>query len=496
MSSNPLLQPLVPEQASLLEVVATVYEERRHWPTWQYVETQMRRQETDATAVLQTLPRVGSTHGIYGLSYGLTWPTLTTHALQPGDLVGLTIAGLHRAGADDAVTTFLAVLDLAIQEFEDFEPQPDEASAVELTSAAVKAHLSAIGLASSVTEVDIYQVMEREPAFWGGSRGVSPDGSWRWEITREIRQYIGSVAVNEYVDTVRLLADRSATEVARFIPPYDAASLGADVEDGSDQARAGVADASTLDPQVPLLGSGIDAELWDHVRPLVAESRWEQVAREAAAFVETRTRTWTGSNAQALDLMSHVLRPEKVTDKQQTVSQSEAEGWYLMARGFFQAIRNHVMHNEIGVEREFQFGLGALGVASLLIGRIRQELAARAPQSRAKSIPERLVQGGAFAEGDSLQITVPAGVAEDRGAIQNWLDEDQLRSKVYWRPDSREPVRWAVDDAAYNLTRLIRHIVELATGAPARTQVWGPNWYRDHTGRPLHKIAETLPDTS
>jgi hypothetical protein len=177
-------------------------------------------------------------------------------------------------------------------------------------------------------------------------------------------------------------------------------------------------------------------------------------------------------------------------DKGQAASHGEAEGWHLMARGFSQAIRNHVMHNEIGVEREFQFGLGALGAASLLVGRIRDVLAERAPKPRSKSIPERLVELQVFTEGESLRIVVPAGVAEDRDAIQCWLDADPRRSDVRWRPDSREPVIWMVDGAAYNLTRLIRHVIELATGAAPRTQVWGPNWYRDDSGRPLHKVTE------
>jgi hypothetical protein len=47
-----------------------------------------------------------------------------------------------------------------------------------------------------------------------------------------------------------------------------------------------------------------------------------------------------------------------------------------------------------------------------------------------------------------------------------------------------------VDGAAYNLTRLIRHVIELATETTPRTQVWGPNWYRDDKDRPLHKITE------
>ena len=488
MSANSLLQPLRPEHVRLIHVVASVYGERHVWPTWQYVQAQMDRDGLDAAAILPTLPWVGSTHGIYGLRYGLLWPTSPTHIFQHSDIVGLTIAGLHRAGADDVVTLFMKVLDLARREFEDFEPQPDEVSTLEVTSADVASHLEAIGVASPLSGTAIYQLLEREPAFWGGSRGVSPDGTWRWEITRDIRRFSSVATIEDYVEIITALAERSAREVAQVLPAGYGVEVGLDTVNDAAAAALVSGDHPSLNPQVPLLGHGIDAELWEHVRPLVEASRWEQVAREAAAFVETRTKTWTGSDATALDLMTSVLKP--ASGSTHSASQGEAEGWHLLARGFFQAIRNHVMHNEVGVEREFQFGLGALGTASLLIGRIRAVLAERTPKPRSKSIPERLLENGVFAEGESLRIVVPAGVGEDRDVIQRWLDADPRRSDARWRADSREPVVWMVDGRAYNLTRLIRHIIRLATDAAPRTQVWGPNWYRDNSGRPLHKIAE------
>lgn len=122
------------------------------------------------------------------------------------------------------------------------------------------------------------------------------------------------------------------------------------------------------------------------------------------------------------------------------------------------------------------------------------QAAARAARTRRASIPERLVAQHIFADGQPLQIVVPAGTAEDRDRIDAWLSEDDQRRAVHWRQDPREPVVWAVDNQAYNLTTLIRHIIEVATGQPARTQTWGPNWYRDSNDRLLHKIADELPD--
>lgn len=118
--------------------------------------------------------------------------------------------------------------------------------------------------------------------------------------------------------------------------------------------------------------------------------------------------------------------------------------------------------------------------------------AARAAAARRASIPDRLVAAGTFADGDELRIVVPVGVEEDRKAIATWLSEDRNRAVVRWRQDPRTPVEWAADGEAWNLTTLIRHIVEEATGSPPRTNVWGPNWYQTLEGEVLHKVADRL----
>lgn len=119
---------------------------------------------------------------------------------------------------------------------------------------------------------------------------------------------------------------------------------------------------------------------------------------------------------------------------------------------------------------------------------------ARAAASRRASIPERLVAAAVISEGDPLQVVVPAGVQEDRETISAWLDAERDRSMVRWRQDARTPVTWEADGRAYNLTTLVKRIIELATGDDPQTQPWGPNWYRTQDGTVLHKLAEELPD--
>lgn len=120
--------------------------------------------------------------------------------------------------------------------------------------------------------------------------------------------------------------------------------------------------------------------------------------------------------------------------------------------------------------------------------------AARAAAARRASVSDRLVEAGVFAEGDELRLVVPSGVQEDRVAISAWLAEQPPRAVVRWRQDARAPVEWAIDARPWNLTSLVRHMIEQATGAPARTQVWGPNWFQTTDGVVLHKLAEPLAD--
>lgn len=118
--------------------------------------------------------------------------------------------------------------------------------------------------------------------------------------------------------------------------------------------------------------------------------------------------------------------------------------------------------------------------------------ATRAAAERQASIPDRLVRAGVFADGSKLRIVVPEGLREDHDAIAAWLAADAQRAIVYWRQDSRKPVRWAVDQQVWNLTGLIRHVIEEATGESPPAQIWSPRWFRTPAGEVLHKIAERL----
>lgn len=386
VDSNPLLAPLNTEQHEVIRLLEATFRQQRTWPPWQFVEEVMDRSGIDALAATKSMPQLGRKHGIYGLTYGLIW----THGMaggatfQPGDLIGLTMAGLHRADASDLVRLFLRVLNLACRKLATFSPDPQKVVTTELTSSDVLSELTGPdGESVPLASPEIYELLQHEPAMWTGGRGINPDGEWRWELSRSIRPYCQARTMNEYVEAVARAAEESAVQIAQLVPllvqppyPTDDEGLGTGV--GIPTASSVVGHEAFFAPRIPLLGSGIDADLWEYVRPLVEAGRWEQVAREAAAFVETRTRDWTGSRREILDLIHEVLAPQgEAHDKESAADRSEKEGWYLLGRGFFLAIRNHVMHNSVGTEEELQYGLGALGTASLLMRRIRATLDAQ-----------------------------------------------------------------------------------------------------------------------
>jgi len=371
---SPLQTTLTDEQHVILKLLLDTFNEYRSWPLWQFVEQKCDDAGFDGATVLATLPIVGSKQGFYGLNYGLTWTQGTLGAShQPGDPIGLTVAGLYRAGADEYVRVFLLVLSTACQKLRNFVPNPQQAVTLELTSAEVYAELRDDDK-TRLAPQELYALLEHEPAMWSGGRGMTAEGEWRWEVTRPIRRYEEVQTIDDYIEAITALTEEHAQQVAQTVPLAGIHSSLAAKGMGLNLSEWSLADNSDLSPDIPLLGSGIDFELWEFVRPLVDEGRWEQVAREAAAFVETRARDWTGSKKDVLDLMSEILKPDNSSGpppKDLAIESAALEGWHLFARGFFMAIRNHVMHNSVGVQEQLQYGLGALGAASLLIRQIR-----------------------------------------------------------------------------------------------------------------------------
>lgn len=116
----------------------------------------------------------------------------------------------------------------------------------------------------------------------------------------------------------------------------------------------------------------------------------------------------------------------------------------------------------------------------------------REGRARRASIPQRIVESNHFKDGDRLHIAVPNRVNQDIAAINLWLDEDPSRREVRWRQDARKPVLWNNDGVPRSTTELITMIIEEATQARPRAEVWGPLWIVDRSGTSLDKLIETL----
>ena len=302
--ANPLIGPLSADQERLISLLAHTYTDRGQWPPWQFVDETLQRQGIDPVPTLGGLPVVGRRSGIYGLQYGPTWRE-GNFSVEPqlADRVGLTVAGLHRANIDYLVDVFLRVLRVATAKLLTFQPDPERVVTLEITSAEViEALRIESGQEPAITEREIYQLLEHEPAMWTGGRGQQGDGSWRWEIARGLRPYAMVRTIEDYIAVVTAAAEESARQVANIIPLVDVLNRDTSettVTTPTEEQPSPVGPSviisrppryQTYSPEIPLLGSGIDPELWEFVRPLAEAGRWEQVAREAAAFVETRAR--------------------------------------------------------------------------------------------------------------------------------------------------------------------------------------------------------------
>jgi hypothetical protein len=146
---------------------------------------------------------------------------------------------------------------------------------------------------------------------------------------------------------------------------------------------AGLIDAAIYELQLmsgeaAVEGASFDVELWQHVRHSIEEERWEQVASQAAIFVEDKVRRWagrpTGSDGKLLfgqPLFAHALAEGAVLALGQ--QSNETTGWRNLGTGLVAALGNVDRHHIQERPDARQYSLGVLGLASLLLTQIRYE---------------------------------------------------------------------------------------------------------------------------
>lgn len=107
-----LLDPLDEQQQTLLELVWPKIAETGRCPKYRWVAFMMRRQGYDAAQVLGGLPSVGTLD--YRDRYSAVWTTSSGGGVyQPGNDVGLTVAGLYHIKYDAAKRIIGGVLSYA-----------------------------------------------------------------------------------------------------------------------------------------------------------------------------------------------------------------------------------------------------------------------------------------------------------------------------------------------------------------------------------------------
>ena len=210
----------MPEQKLLLEVIyqgreLASSETGRRWPIFQYVEHQLYRDyEIDAMHALAKCPMVGGPGS--GGHYGWTW----SQTRQPGDEIGLTVAGMAQiAAASHEVNLFIAVLRLLVEAQRLFQPSPTEVQTITLTSQEVKDRLPPPWV-SQAALADIPTLLRHEPATWHCT-ARSSDDLWELELSPFLRRYPRLGTAQEYLQ--RLV--EVLTPVAPEPPPLYLSSL-------------------------------------------------------------------------------------------------------------------------------------------------------------------------------------------------------------------------------------------------------------------------------
>ncbi|HTX07488.1 MAG TPA: hypothetical protein VME22_02690 [Solirubrobacteraceae bacterium] len=188
----------MPDQLRLLEVIyqgrgLASSETELRWPIFQYVEHELyRRHGIDAMHVLGECPTVGGPWS--GGQYGWTW----SQTRQPGDEIGLTVAGMAQIPASSReVSLFVAVLRLLVDAQRLFEPSPTDVRTIAVTSHGIRDRLPPSWV-STVALADIPGLLRHEPATWHCTARPSDD-SWELELSPFLRRYAGIGTAQEYL---------------------------------------------------------------------------------------------------------------------------------------------------------------------------------------------------------------------------------------------------------------------------------------------------------
>lgn len=137
---------------------------------------------------------------------------------------------------------------------------------------------------------------------------------------------------------------------------------------------AAIAEIELLAEEAPAADdSGIDAELWEYVAPEIQARAWGKVASQAVIFTEDRIRKWAGRPVGEVGKDLAVAIFGKGGNYRMGLTESETQGWQLLAQGIAQALRNVDAHRIQNRPDHKRYALGVLGACSLLLTQMRHE---------------------------------------------------------------------------------------------------------------------------
>jgi hypothetical protein len=198
---HPLLAEPTPEQKYLLDLIyrgrgLASSASKRRWPVFQYVEHELyRHHELDVMHTLATCPTIGGPAS--GGNYGWTWSTTR----QPGDEIGLTVAGMvHVLGAHGEVELFLAALAVLVETQRSFKPSPTEVETVEIRAIEMRDCLPPAWRVDAAGLASICAAFMHEPATWHCS--VDPVDDWVLTLSPFVRQYARMDTSKAYLERV------------------------------------------------------------------------------------------------------------------------------------------------------------------------------------------------------------------------------------------------------------------------------------------------------
>ncbi|SNR82080.1 hypothetical protein SAMN04488107_0043 [Geodermatophilus saharensis] len=194
--------PWTDAQQTLADALISVWVERDAWPTYRWVNHQLRRMGLDPLETLASFPTIG-TRRHNTLSYADVAYEWWATPPSPESRVRLTVSGLarqHRLPRCNArVNLFLDLLRTAAEVERDTELHPLSSTPLTLIS-----NTLAERIRTPLDEVNrLYEVVTDEPLQGVGSRGLDQGGNWRMELDPDIRIYAGIGSVDQYLATVR-----------------------------------------------------------------------------------------------------------------------------------------------------------------------------------------------------------------------------------------------------------------------------------------------------